>query len=849
MSSPFQGILTQEGVSNILSAGSNGGALTVTSFSVSATAGDLNPSRTTANSTWYAGAFNPPAIMTDSKIDVSITIPPSSIANPIADLSPIAELYLFANVSGGAEFLLAIIHPPDNIPIIYSDIVEYVIMLEIQFSSDNLTGIFNFIYNSGDVEAHDLDPNAHQRRWVLKAGDTMEGALHEAVATSKASISGVLSLDETSNSFIATGTEAITSITGTGWTKGVAKIRWNTSRVLTHNATSLVIIGATNRTTKIGDIGFYEFTVVGCREISYNPVSGYADRAGDTFTGDVTLNNSTKLVSKNTSGDVKNIAFIDTGNVEQIGSTSLHLNLNSSDDPTAVVSGTQQTMYHTGNLKISNLPVYCANSGNVNVDGYADIISGITGTSTTFTTTIANPAVVTSAGHGFTGGERVILTTSGALPTGLAISTNYYVKYINANTFNLSLTSGGANITTTGTQSGVHTYTFYNDTSVSFKVGSPYANLGITFPNGKHYAVSSIANVTGITADGTYNFVIYEENLTALGGGLYSAVVTAVKQAYTSNDNITQLGTLISGGTIGDINNLRNENIGDIWYSSQSGSGVTGVAYFGLSGLTSKITTVKFWNWIASGSGQITSVKIQFSTDGTTWTDIVTASVSSAAGALNAISIPDYTVSGSHSVRVLANSAPVVGGDHWIVSEMEMWSLTTYAGGNITEGYTYPASGTADGDLNLLINQNPMKPQLRTGGVWTDKQFVKIGEVTKATSLGTPISYAYNGEFDSGYFAVTTVSLSHAYALNHNLGTSNYLINESLSQNADGSGWNVKPCISGISSSGIGVTTVGKNSDIVTTPQSNTWLLVFYKENTQIAPTSAFYRQTIKRSF
>lgn len=374
MSSPFQGILTSEGVSNILSAGSNGGALTVTSFSVSATAGDLDPSRTTANSTWYVGAFSPPAIMTDSKIDVSITIPPSSIANPIADLSPIAELYLFANVSGGAEFLLAIIRPPDNIPIIYSDIVEYVIMLEMQFSSDNLTGVFNFIYNAGDVEAHNLDPNAHQRRWVLKAGDTMEGALHEAVATSKASVSGVLSLDETSNSFIATGIEAITSITGTGWTKGVAKIRWNTSRVLTHNASSLVLIGAANRTTKIGDIGFYEFTVTGCREISYNPVSGYADRAGDTFTGDVVLNNNTKLVSKNTLGEIKDIAFIDNGNIEQIGSTSLHLNLNSSDDPTAIVSGTQQTIYHTGNLKISNLPSYCVNSGNVDTYGKGNLL-------------------------------------------------------------------------------------------------------------------------------------------------------------------------------------------------------------------------------------------------------------------------------------------------------------------------------------------------------------------------------------------------------------------------------------------------------------------------------------------
>lgn len=86
-----------------------------------------------------------------------------------------------------------------------------------------------------------------------------------------------------------------------------------------------------------------------------------------------------------------------------------------------------------------------------------------TNASSQVTITIASPGVVTWAGHGFTGNEALFLGTNGALPTGLTASNNnlavptyYYVKYIDANTFNLSTTPGGANINTSGSQSGTH---------------------------------------------------------------------------------------------------------------------------------------------------------------------------------------------------------------------------------------------------------------------------------------------------------------------------------------------------------------------------------------------------------
>jgi hypothetical protein len=74
-----------------------------------------------------------------------------------------------------------------------------------------------------------------------------------------------------------------------------------------------------------------------------------------------------------------------------------------------------------------------------------------------FTVTIANPAVVTFASlSSVPNGTAIQLTTTGALPTGLAVGTVYYVAGSSGATCNLTATFGGANIITTGTQSGTH---------------------------------------------------------------------------------------------------------------------------------------------------------------------------------------------------------------------------------------------------------------------------------------------------------------------------------------------------------------------------------------------------------
>ena len=76
----------------------------------------------------------------------------------------------------------------------------------------------------------------------------------------------------------------------------------------------------------------------------------------------------------------------------------------------------------------------------------------------TTTITIASPGVFTVA-TAIPGGNTVILSTDGALPTGLTAGVTYYVVNSSGLTFQLALTLGGTAITTSGTQSGTHTVT------------------------------------------------------------------------------------------------------------------------------------------------------------------------------------------------------------------------------------------------------------------------------------------------------------------------------------------------------------------------------------------------------
>lgn len=92
---------------------------------------------------------------------------------------------------------------------------------------------------------------------------------------------------------------------------------------------------------------------------------------------------------------------------------------------------------------------------------YASLFARLNFAQGAVTITIASPAVLTLTAHGRQTGQRVYLTTTGSLPTGLSVNTVYYAIRIDANTLNLATSQAnalaGTAINTSGSQSGTHT--------------------------------------------------------------------------------------------------------------------------------------------------------------------------------------------------------------------------------------------------------------------------------------------------------------------------------------------------------------------------------------------------------
>jgi len=87
---------------------------------------------------------------------------------------------------------------------------------------------------------------------------------------------------------------------------------------------------------------------------------------------------------------------------------------------------------------------------------------------------------------------------------------------------------------------------------------------------------------------------------------------------------------------------------------------------------------------------------------------------------------------------------------------------------SITESVKAPSS-PVDGDYWLNIGVKPCIPYKRVSGAWVETQYVKLGEVKKAgTTLGTPVSYAFNGVYNSPVYA--TLTRGTVISASHNIG-------------------------------------------------------------------------------
>lgn len=141
--------------------------------------------------------------------------------------------------------------------------------------------------------------------------------------------------------------------------------------------------------------------------------------------------------------------------------------------------------------RITELPVYTANTiddrSEIYIAEYAD---------STVTISIANPGVISWAGHGLPIGNALTFSTTGALPTGITAGTIYYVisAGYTTNSFQVSNVLAGDPIVTTGSQSGTHTGISHISKQISgLKFKSILGNVSnaVTFTPG----TAAVANV------------------------------------------------------------------------------------------------------------------------------------------------------------------------------------------------------------------------------------------------------------------------------------------------------------------------------------------------------------------
>jgi hypothetical protein len=151
----------------------------------------------------------------------------------------------------------------------------------------------------------------------------------------------------------------------------------------------------------------------------------------------------------------------------------------------------------------------------------------------TQTFTAATDDVITSTAHGLADGDTIQVSNSGgALPTGLAASTTYYVRDRTADTFKVSLTSGGSAVDITGTGSGTQTW--------SFKGNLDRLNM----PTGYKVAIEFLDRVY---------MLVHATNIDTI---VYSGVATSGAVSWTSGNGSVNLepedgaGGLVGAGKV-----------------------------------------------------------------------------------------------------------------------------------------------------------------------------------------------------------------------------------------------------------------------------------------------------------
>jgi hypothetical protein len=176
------------------------------------------------------------------------------------------------------------------------------------------------------------------------------------------------------------------------------------------------------------------------------------------------------------------------------------------------------------------------------------VISGaVGGDAATCTISNATPGVVTHTAHGKEANTPLVFTTTGGLPTGLSLLTQYYVSAtgLTANTYQVSAAAGGASIGTSSAGSGTHTVTYglINNANGTPLLGGALSATSVVTSNINSTTPLRVSYAGGYNASGQVNLVgTSTSNLTY--NGLSTNGTMYLFDTYSAGANVTSTGTL-----------------------------------------------------------------------------------------------------------------------------------------------------------------------------------------------------------------------------------------------------------------------------------------------------------------
>lgn len=242
-----------------------------------------------------------------------------------------------------------------------------------------------------------------------------------------------------------------------------------------------------------------------------------------------------------------------------------------------VTDGTNVSWVATPSNTLNQYNTDIGNSSNARTATNTNLLGDVRAStaSATVTITIASPAVVTHNSHGLVTGEKIYLTTTGALPTGLTANTTYFVRVVDANSYRLATTlnnaANGTVINTSGTQSGTHT---------AFSGG-----LTLTNPNLFVRQQTEPGNISTVAITTPTN-----------AGGNIAGIVVPFAGRYRVRIQATATGTTTVGNDIRlEIQIRRNTNNGNFAGSSNVGVRASATSPVAAAGARCYVTVSNEW--------------------------------------------------------------------------------------------------------------------------------------------------------------------------------------------------------------------------------------------------------------